>query len=146
MSTKFITKILSFVTSKFYCTDFPVPLYCRKWYYMLNANGLGLLVPHKHEIIQIFTAQVGLRAAAPIAGSKVKVCKIIPWWTAQSMLPDNIITWSTFVPWYAALYHYFMLRLQLVLQLPLASTKWRFVRRIQIEGCLFRSGNGFKYL
>lgn len=146
MSTKFITKILSFVTSKFYCTDFPVPLYCRKWYYMLNANGLGLLVPHKHEIIQIFTAQVELRAAAPIAGSKVKVCKIIPWWTAQSMLPDNIITWSTFVPWHAALYHYFMLRLQLVLQLPLALTKWRFVRRIQIEGCLFRSGNGFKYL
>lgn len=101
MSTKFITKILSFVTSKFYCTDFPVPLYCRKWYYMLNANGLGLLVPHKHEIIQIFTAQVGLRAAAPIAGSKVKVCKIIPWWTAQFMLPDNIITWSIifFVNW-----------------------------------------------
>lgn len=96
MSTKFITKILSFVNSKFYCTDFPVPLYCRKWYYMLNANGLGLLVPHKHEIIQIFTAQVGLRAAAPIAGSKVKVCKIIPWWTAQFMLPDNIITWSIF--------------------------------------------------
>lgn len=96
MSTKFITKILSFVTSKFYCTDFPVPLYCRKWYYMLNANGLGLLVPHKHEIIQIFTAQVGLRAAAPIARSKVKVCKIIPWWTAQFMLPDNIITWSIF--------------------------------------------------
>lgn len=75
MSTKFITKILSFVTSKFYCTDFPVPLYCRKWYYMLNANGLGLLVPHKHEIIQIFTAQVGLRAAAPIAGSKSKFLK-----------------------------------------------------------------------
>lgn len=59
---------------------------------MLNANGLGLLIPHKHEIIQIFTAQVELRAAAPIAGSKV--CKIIPWWTAQFMLPDNIITWS----------------------------------------------------
>lgn len=51
MLIKFIIKIFSFVNSKFYCIDFLVLLYCRKWYYMLNVNGLGLLVLYKYEII-----------------------------------------------------------------------------------------------